>query len=168
MESMSQQRASRNPRPLTRSLFGDGIPRSLLLRVSPAKPNFCSFAILIASQNEASIWTSCRGSNQNRPPFPLNGWEMFWQRVIEHSSERLFLSFESEVGASKNQKQKTVTFQRGAEASSSSKRNKCTGNPQLFMGCNGEPKNSQCKPVNNCGRGHDFSETSVSNLLVTL
>jgi len=26
--------------PLTRSLFGDGIPRSLLLRVSPAKPTF--------------------------------------------------------------------------------------------------------------------------------
>ncbi len=33
----SYEIASRNPRP-TRSLFGDGIPRSLLLRVWPAKP----------------------------------------------------------------------------------------------------------------------------------
>src|SRR5262249_34170745 len=42
------------------------------------------------------------------------------------------------------------------EQRSRSKRNKCTGYPQLFIGCNGEPQNSQCKPVNNCGGSHDF------------
>jgi hypothetical protein len=43
---------------LKRSFFGDGIPRSLLLPISPAKPTFCSRAILMASQNEASIYAS--------------------------------------------------------------------------------------------------------------
>jgi hypothetical protein len=37
------------------------------------------------------------------------------------------LPFDREERASKNQKQNTVTFQRGAEASSSTKRNKWAG-----------------------------------------
>jgi hypothetical protein len=52
----------------------------------------------------------------------------------------LFLISESEERANNNQNQNTGTSMRGAEASTSSERNKCTGNPQLFMGWNGEPK----------------------------
>jgi hypothetical protein len=36
--------------------LGDGILRRSLLRVSPTKTDFCFFAVLMASQNEASIW----------------------------------------------------------------------------------------------------------------
>src|SRR5690349_19873760 len=49
-----------------------------------------------------------------------------------------------------------VPFFRTSERRSRCKRNKCTGYPQLFIGCNGETQNSQCKPVNNCGGSRIF------------
>ncbi len=49
-----------------------------------------------------------------------------------------------------------VTLLLNLEQRSRGKRNKYTGYPQLFIGCNGEPQNSQCKPVNNCGGSRIF------------
>ena len=41
--------------PLTRSLFGGGILRRLPPRGFASETDFCSFAVLMAAQNEASI-----------------------------------------------------------------------------------------------------------------
>jgi hypothetical protein len=42
-------------RPLNDSPFGDGILRGLLPQRFASETDFCSFAVLIASQKEASI-----------------------------------------------------------------------------------------------------------------
>ena len=51
---------------LTHSLFGDGILRKLLARVSLGKPDFCSRAILVAAQNEASILGLVRTNSREK------------------------------------------------------------------------------------------------------
>ena len=53
---------------LTRSLFGGGIPRRLLRTRFSSETDFCSFAILIASQNEAPIWASSAASAAKNTP----------------------------------------------------------------------------------------------------
>jgi hypothetical protein len=40
---------------LTRSLFGDGIPRQVASARFSSETDFCSFAILTAAENEASV-----------------------------------------------------------------------------------------------------------------